>query len=208
MSRFTLPSIILGGVALWLGLAYIPFWFHPTLPESGLFGDSFGMANAAFTGLGFLGVAFALYYQQKEITAGAALQRKQIELQETTTRLQKQLFDETRQRLAMETFGGVSRHVFRVVKDFGRLVTEQPVSARDLSEAMIDLMHHHTILRFMFGADSEKLIRAIELIRIDIEQWAQNGPPVESYKLLANRHSDIDREMSKLWNRLVDTQTY
>ena len=62
-------------VIFWFSL--VIGWFPAWIDESkrGVFGDSFGVVNALFSGLAFAGVICAILLQQKEL----ALQRKELE---------------------------------------------------------------------------------------------------------------------------------
>ena len=77
--------------------------YYPPPSGSGEFGDMFGVVNALFSGLAFLGVIIAILLQKKELTlqreeleqtrGELAGQREQLALQSTT--LRKQSFDNT-----------------------------------------------------------------------------------------------------------------
>lgn len=59
---------------------------------AGLFGDAFGAFNAAFSGLGFVGLAFTIY-----------LQHRQLKLQQHELALQREELRMTREELARST---------------------------------------------------------------------------------------------------------
>jgi hypothetical protein len=63
-------------------------WFKLSDAKGGQFGDSFGVFNAAFSGLGFVGLAVAIY-----------LQYKQLQLQSEELRLQREELSLTREQL-------------------------------------------------------------------------------------------------------------
>ncbi len=56
---------------------------YPELSKRGQFGDTFGAANALFSGLAFAGVIVALFMQRRELE----LQRKELELQRGEVKL-------------------------------------------------------------------------------------------------------------------------
>lgn len=74
---FKWGALILGFVAVVLvGEAVVVYWSLGDWGKSGTFGDTFGAANALFSGLAFGGVIVAILLQRKELE----LQRKELEL--------------------------------------------------------------------------------------------------------------------------------
>lgn len=69
--------LALVGTLILLLTALYPFvvkFFHPQLSDQGLFGDSYGMLNALFSGLAFVGLIWAIVLQKEELS----LQREEL----------------------------------------------------------------------------------------------------------------------------------
>jgi len=78
-----------GGLILYL-LVFVGYgcfaWCQQTEPGVGVFGDAFGALNAFFSGLGFLGLAVAIYLQHRQLLIQSnelRLQREQLMLTRT-----------------------------------------------------------------------------------------------------------------------------
>jgi hypothetical protein len=78
-------GVVLIVIALWVACGFllpgfIPQWVTTDLLEkSGQFGDTFGAANALFSGLAMVGVAIAVYYQRHELEIARDQARKSDE---------------------------------------------------------------------------------------------------------------------------------
>lgn len=73
----TLLKKIIGSLVLFVVIFSVGIWVvFPDMASRGQFGDMFGVVNAIFSGLAFLGVIYAVILQQKELQ----LQRKELSL--------------------------------------------------------------------------------------------------------------------------------
>jgi len=84
---FVILCVLTG--ALWLFCTYIVFRLFPDWQIRGQVGDSFGAANALFSGLAFAGVIYSLYLQRSEL----ASQREELQ---ATRAVYKAQLDEMR----------------------------------------------------------------------------------------------------------------
>jgi hypothetical protein len=119
-------------VALLGGYAWFA-WGLSDVSKGGLFGDAFGAFNAAFSGLGFIGLAFTIF-----------LQHRQLKMQSEELRLQREELTLTRGELqrtakAQEETEKALRSQLRVMALSSRL------SALTLliKEEELHLRHHH-----------------------------------------------------------------
>jgi len=86
--------MLIGVLVLWLVIAWITVEVASrikpdVLAESGLLGDTFGAANALFSGLALAGVIAAILLQHRELN----LQRRDLQLQRRDLKLQTKMLE-------------------------------------------------------------------------------------------------------------------
>lgn len=69
-SLLVIVAIAAAVLAFWFFTPSLIHWYHPdfNIAEQGQFGDTFGVLNALFSGLAFVGVAAAVWFQMKELS--------------------------------------------------------------------------------------------------------------------------------------------
>jgi hypothetical protein len=133
-------KIVCGGIVAYVAVLFAYAWFAWCLAsgtKGGLFGDAFGAFNAAFSGLGFFGLAFAIY-----------LQHEQLKLQQIELRLQREELSLTREQLtrsaqAQEETEKALRTQLRVMALSSRLTA----STLLIKEEVSHLREHHQMMQ-------------------------------------------------------------
>ncbi len=74
------------------------YWFVKDHGNRGLFGDMFGVTNALFSGLAFVGLLFTLLMQRNELK----MQRKELRYQREELKLQREEMKLTRSVLSKQ----------------------------------------------------------------------------------------------------------
>jgi hypothetical protein len=126
-----------------------------SLPNAGLFGDSFGMLNAAFSGLAFAGLVIAILMQREELQ----LQREELRL--TRNEMQAQRFETTFFEMVRLHNGIVNAMTIEFVETWvdeetGPESKHTPVTGRDCfrefeRQLNLHLEHQNSILEFLDG---------------------------------------------------------
>jgi hypothetical protein len=92
---------VIGVLLLWFILGYVSPYIFGNIGLSGQIGDSFGSANALFSGLAFVGLIYTIILQQRQIS----LQREQFQYEIEANEMSKnfsllnKLFDEIKDDL-------------------------------------------------------------------------------------------------------------
>ena len=86
--QFILFALLI--ITAWITLPFIlKEWVYTSVDKRGQWGDQYGSINALFAGSALIGVAIAIYYQQKEIAEQREIQSKQIQQMERQVQLMR-----------------------------------------------------------------------------------------------------------------------
>lgn len=201
---WVLPIALMGGIFAFFYFGYFPLG-GKDIAERGQFGDSFGVLNSLFTGLGFGGLIVTLLVQQKQLRQ----QEQQILHQQYSE--QKRHYEETLHRLlemyaatladvstvrgdlrGRSVLRGSTDRVFEALKKEGVHVVPPDIQSRYVAgnltaqdEEELDYLYFRNFK--ILSVEIDRQGRLIETLKVLLQHLVHQAPPhllIDPYKTL------------------------
>ena len=144
----------LGYIALfvavnWLVFRYVPRGSEGRFTATGQFGDTFGAANAFFSGAAFVGVAIAIYYQHKEMRAKEEADRRERRIARRTAKLQASMADAQARQAEVLLETARLNGTGLLIEAYREIIKESDQTSSEFSSLRMRHMHSVMNLRML-----------------------------------------------------------